>query len=245
MVLKRKRSSSDSSPFSSSSNSYSSRDPSSSPTPSQMPQHMYHHSDTPMDGTSHDLHQIDNWTTSMHQFNDITPPHLHSRTRKRFRDSRPDEQTIHEHTYQKLFQAQRSPTQTVPALPRTVSASSTTSRRRSNAQQSLHEFWDIPDRSNSSRRAFFTAQPQPEQQLTCEDCDAGLGVCEDENATDTDMGGMGLALQESDYACRDCKRHVCDFCAVVVPGEGRECLQCRTSRKKWVGGIGWMHSAHI
>jgi len=62
---------------------------------------------------------------------------------------------------------------------------------------------------------------------------------------DTDMGGMGLALEESDYACRECQRHVCDFCAVVVAGEGRECLQCRTSRKRWVGGIGWMHTAHV
>ena len=59
------------------------------------------------------------------------------------------------------------------------------------------------------------------------------------------MGGMGFHMEESDYFCKDCARRVCDMCAVVVPGEGRKCLQCKTSRKKWIGGIGWMQSTFI
>ena len=61
---------------------------------------------------------------------------------------------------------------------------------------------------------------------------------------DIDMGGTGLPREESEFTCRECARRVCDMCAVVVAGEGRHCLQCKTSRKKWVGGIGWLNSAY-
>ena len=79
--------------------------------------------------------------------------------------------------------------------------------------------------------------------IQCEDCDALLGQAPDEHsmAMDVDMGGMGM--EEMEHACRGCARIVCDNCAVVVAGEGRECLQCKTSRKRWVGGIGWIPSA--
>ena len=48
--------------------------------------------DTCMTGTTH---QIDNWSMSFAQVKEITPQHLHSRTRKRFRDGRPDESSIY------------------------------------------------------------------------------------------------------------------------------------------------------
>ena len=54
------------------------------------------------------------------------------------------------------------------------------------------------------------------------------------------MGGMDLDISVDDFACRNCRKRVCDMCAVVETGMGRDCLQCRTSRKKWVGGIGWV-----
>jgi len=38
---------------------------------------------------------------------DETPKHLHSRTRKRFRDDRPDDETIYENTIRLLFSAQK------------------------------------------------------------------------------------------------------------------------------------------
>ena len=95
MAFKRKRSGSELSPFSSSNNSYSSRDPSSSPTPFQSTQNSLYDVESPSEGTGHSLHQFDNWTMTVQPITEITPKHLHSRTRKRFRDSRPDEQTIH------------------------------------------------------------------------------------------------------------------------------------------------------
>jgi len=80
-------------------------------------------------------------------------------------------------------------------------------------------------------------------QMICEDCDTCLVLSGNDGGIDIEMGGMGV--DENGYACRECGRHVCDMCAVIVVGEGRECLQCKTSRRKWVGGIGWMQSAHV
>lgn len=61
---------------------------------------------------------------------------------------------------------------------------------------------------------------------------------------DIDMDCVGLLTVDTDYGCSQCGRQVCNMCAVVMIGEGRECLQCKTSPKKWVGGIGWMPPAY-
>ena len=73
---------------------------------------------------------------------------------------------------------------------------------------------------------------------SCQDCDALLDVLD----TDVSMGGVeDEDAKGAEFGCRFCGRRVCGVCAVVEVGVGRECLQCRTSRrKKWVGGIGWM-----
>ena len=79
---------------------------------------------------------------------------------------------------------------------------------------------------------------EPSPVVACEDCEAPLPAVD----SDICMGGMeGGEADGADYACRSCSRRVCGTCAVVEIGEGRECLQCKTStRKKWVGGIGWV-----
>ena len=76
--------------------------------------------------------------------------------------------------------------------------------------------------------------------LTCTDCDADFPVAD--GCADICMGGMDEESPEMrEYNCKECRKTVCDHCAVVEAGVGRECLNCRTSvRKKWVGGIGWM-----
>ena len=75
MALKRKRSSSAVSPFSSSSSAtLSSRDPSASPCP--------------------DVHMFDDSSCAVPR-PDFAPSDLHSRTRKRYRDNRPDEAIVH------------------------------------------------------------------------------------------------------------------------------------------------------
>ena len=81
--------------------------------------------------------------------------------------------------------------------------------------------------------------PTETPKLVCQDCDIVFFV---EDA-DVYMAGMeeDTNTVRQEWDCRGCRRTVCDKCAVVEAGEGRECLQCRTSvRKKWIGGIGWM-----
>lgn len=52
---------------------------------------------------------------------------------------------------------------------------------------------------------------------------------------------MDIDSEEAgEFRCRGCERVVCKGCAVVEVGGGRECLMCRTSVKRWIGGIGWM-----
>ena len=77
MAFKRKRSGSDTSPSSSSTATFPSRDPSSSPCP--------------------DISMLDGISCPAQPIHrpEIPPPHLNSRTRKRFRDNRPDESKIH------------------------------------------------------------------------------------------------------------------------------------------------------
>ncbi|MCJ1379906.1 hypothetical protein MMC17_003009 [Xylographa soralifera] len=250
MSLKRKRSSSGLSPFSSSSNnSYPSRDASFSPTPSHKLGSSFGDEDIAMDGSGHELHQVDDWSMTIDPLFDITPPHLPSRTRKRFRNNRPADSSIHENTYQKLYHAQRfPPSMPVAAIPRTPSDSSNSSRKPSISQASLHNFWTFPHRSSTSRHASTDNHPSHHQnieKITCQDCDACLDMVVGEYAMDVEMGGIGISVEESEYACRDCARRVCDMCAVVTPGEGRECLQCKISRRKWVGGIGWIQSTLV
>ncbi|MCJ1237649.1 hypothetical protein MMC14_005636 [Varicellaria rhodocarpa] len=243
MTVKRKRSTSAFSPFS----PFSSASESSSSSP-QRPHtlpisHTYQDTDTTM-GDTHPFYQIDNWAPA----GDQTPSHLHSRTRKRFRDGRPGESIIHENTYNLLFSAQRSPTPT-PAHPRTPSLPSPMTtppqhhqKRVSSSQSSLHNFWALPRRVSGHRQSSSSI-PSQCLQLSCQDCDSSLTPTEGESAMDIDTCGVSLEHRgedEREWACRDCGRVVCDGCAVVLVGEGRECLQCKTSRKRWVGGIGWM-----
>ena len=181
-----------------------------------------------------------------------TSSQLHSRTRKRFRDNRPDESTIHgtpilpsllvlalptdfwtppETTYNKLFAAARSP----PPFSYSMSPSTSISPARPQPpqrQHSLHNFWSIPSSAPSVSDPLTIV---PSSVATCEDCEAPFDV-------DVFMGGMDDEdAKGAEFGCQSCGRRVCGMCAVVEVGVGRECLQCRTSsRKKWVGGIGWM-----
>ena len=75
---------------------------------------------------------------------------------------------------------------------------------------------------------FGLAQPM----LRCDDCDALLKVIDD--------SAMDVDFEVQDHHCRGCGRTVCGTCSVVADREERECLQCKTSPRKWVGGIGWI-----
>ena len=64
--------------------------------------------------------------------------------------------------------------------------------------------------------------------MRCEDCDTVLLS----PSNDVSMGGMDIDLEHAgidgrELSCMDCGRMVCETCAVVQTGIGRECLECR------------------
>ena len=262
MSLKRKRSSPGFSPFSNS--SCSEREPSSSPPRPGAIWPFRPDCDVEMHGALREDHQIDNWSMTIQQVAETTSVHLHSRTRKRFRDDRPDDQIIHgkrytvrvqdvadtqiESTYHKLFSAQRSlHAEPAPIHPRTVSGSSISSSKKPNIQPSLHEFWSLPHRPSIT--GANSANSRNTNKLLghfkCQDCDIHFGPEHDNSSGAMDIDMANIADDETEYACGECRRIVCDMCAVVSVGDTRKCLECKTSRKRWVGGIGWITPAFL
>ncbi|KAL3418088.1 orf21 protein, partial [Phlyctema vagabunda] len=180
-------------------------------------------------------------------------PHLFSaRTRKRHRDNRPDENTIHLNTLSMLYSAQQQPSSARPLNlppPAFQNLGNTSLATHAPAQPSLHSFWALPKRASSSRASSLGASSEraaPAMPATnCEDCDACLSSSGDggEDAMDIDvdldmMGGM-------DWSCCSCGKQVCRGCAVSNLGETRRCLGCAGMSvgraKRWEGGIGWVN----
>jgi len=167
---------------------------------------------------------------------DMTPTHLSSRTRKRYRDNRPSEATIHQHTLSILFSAQSNP----QASPTPSQAPAIVSSHVSTRQSSLHSFWTLPARSSSCESASASGASSPTmniyQATNCEDCNTSF-VPIGGNEMDVDMDntyGSG-----SDHACSACSKQVCDQCSVSNLGSQRQCLIC-AGKRRWVGGLGWV-----
>ena len=245
MSLKRKRSASAVSPSASSSATLSPRHPSASPCPDTIMSEDRLPSTFPVYRPEH------------------SSSDLHSRTRKRHRDNRPDESTVHgisispscwQHenfspaSSSKFGSLTRCPNpeityqklfagaQSPTAMAQSITASSVPSRPQApQRQHSLHRFWSLSSLAPSVPETLI--EP-PSSTTACQDCEAPLDLYE----ADTAMGGTEYESDDgAECACRSCGRRVCGTCAVVKVGVGRECLQCRTStRKKWVGGGEWM-----
>ncbi|KAF2027009.1 hypothetical protein EK21DRAFT_72909 [Setomelanomma holmii] len=153
-----------------------------------------------------------------------------NRTRKRFRDNRPDERAIHESTLHKLFAAQRnhpdaSPVPSEP-VPFQLPATTTSKPQKS----TLHSFWkQLPAPPVQPIFSMPSQVQQPDSQLPrCEDCDTALRSVNDSMDVDMDMD-MGGAVESNPFACSDCGKNVCGTCAVV--STKRHCLQCATSSR--------------
>jgi len=222
MALKRKRSSPNISPESTSSYATSARD-STSPTPAPYP-------------TLSAVPQHSTWWTSQSSS-------LNSRTRKRWRDNRPDESVLHrtfailtrmrptlqssshtdrkiaDTTVQKLFDAQRQHPHAEPMLSVEQSHVFHHPMTAPIQKSNLHAFWSLP---HSRKPAFSSLIPPQESQLSlvvrCEDCEVPLSTS---MGADVEMGGMDL---DDELACSSCRKRVCDMCA--VRGEERRCLEC-------------------
>ncbi|KAI0149740.1 hypothetical protein F4776DRAFT_602979 [Hypoxylon sp. NC0597] len=177
-----------------------------------------------------------------------TPSHLPSRTMKRFRDSRPSDEEIHQRTLNMLYTAQKQhiayqhrqeQVQMMAGLaiqPQPQPRPQIAPTHAHGAQASLHSFWKLP----SAAGAPAVAAPPSVNALVydgpanCEDCGQTLREgASNEDAMDVDDFG---AVAET--SCGACGKHVCSHCSITNLGEQRRCLIC-AGKKVWVGGLGW------
>ncbi|KAF2110369.1 hypothetical protein BDV96DRAFT_501234 [Lophiotrema nucula] len=150
-----------------------------------------------------------------------------SRTRKRFRDNRPDERAIHESTINKLFSAQRNHPHASPVM--SESHPSVVQHAPTVQKSTLHSFWKLPAppvQAPAMQVQHDQAAPANWEAPRCDDCDAPLQ--HDSNAMDVDMDFDGSG-SDSQFACHDCGRKICGTCAVV--SNSRHCLQCATTSR--------------
>ena len=166
---------------------------------------------------------------------------MNSRTRKRHRDDRPEEEVVYctdvppdcfsrdlgltcrlsANTISRLFSAQRQHPHAEP-LPSHDTAP--TPRPDQPQRSTLHSFWRIPKPAPAPAPAFDAPMtldappfvPSRDLDMRCEDCDDPLRADHD---MDLDEDSMA---QET--GCISCKRCVCDRCAVL--GTARICLSC-------------------
>lgn len=188
-------------------------------------------------------------------FPEITPSHLSSRTRKRFRDNRPSESTIHrtlpttinhcqsdhtltslfetEHTLSLLFSAQKQP-HIDPLPPNPMAVASTNPRPTdSTHQSSLHAFWALPSQNSSGASTPSSPPVNIRLQTKCEDCDVDLST-NDDNSMDLDFD---LCNSSAEFGCSACGKQVCNSCSISNLGAERQCLLC-AGKRRWIGGLG-------
>ena len=166
--------------------------------------------------------------------------YLNSRTRKRHRDGRPDDQTVYgvscwlgavinmstladvcrcaASTINRLYDAQRQHPHASP-----VRSQTSMPQRQPNQPQknTLHAFWRIcqpPIEASLTTDSDHIPNTTPVSR--CEDCD---GALRHEEAMDIDE-----AVFEHETTCHICQRHVCDTCA--IRGDVRICLSCSSGR---------------
>ncbi|KAL5086547.1 hypothetical protein Trisim1_008947 [Trichoderma cf. simile WF8] len=171
----------------------------------------------------------------------LDAPALHSRTLKRYRDNRPSDEEVHQHTLDLLYSAQQRPSQGQqqpqdPVVVEQQPAANANSNSQQQQQQSLHRFWDI----HGSEPSSGTSSPGIANPLApptnCDDCGAALAGSDDDG-----MDVDGGSVQDADTACGACGKHVCFSCSVSNLGEQKRCLQC-AGRRVWIGGIGWTNA---
>ena len=235
MALKRKRSSPTfSSPVSDTSNS----DSALTSSPGALP--FFYAQSKPTEP----LYHKPSWSFPTYQednSHNVVSRHLNSRTRKRHRDNRPDEERIYgvscwlgavldmstladvcrcaASTISRLYEAQRQQPRAEP-VPSQPMTNATILKTDAPVQRStLHSFWSIgaqPPERTLVPMAIDTGPNLVENAIRCEDCHASLWH---EDAMELDDG-----VVEQETACHICRRRICDGCAVL--GNERICLPC-------------------
>jgi len=141
---------------------------------------------------------------------------LNSRTRKRYRDNRPDEQSIYQYTIAKLFGAQK------PRAPEATTVIQTKELKPTPVvhQPTLHSFWNIPPSRHDSPVSIadrqFVSQPSI---VECEEC--FVTITNIQSIDDS----LVIPFATDDAKCETCQRVVCYDCAVGGIGS-RQCVSC-------------------
>ncbi len=168
--------------------------------------------------------------------------HLNSRTRKRHRDDRPDEQKVHgascwlgaviqmsmladacraaASTISRLYEAQRKHKDAEP-VPSSQSIVPAPAHERPQ-KSTLHAFWSLPSAParTDDMQVDSGSDRASDQESRCEDCERPL---REEDAMEVDD-----VVLERDTACTMCRRRVCGLCS--ISGGERFCLGCASAR---------------
>ncbi|KAK8043673.1 hypothetical protein PG993_006103 [Apiospora rasikravindrae] len=183
--------------------------------------------------------QFDLMKSSLHLSPHKGSGYLHSRTMKRFRDSRPSQHEVHERTLNMLYNAQKQQPhddvhmQTTPMQTQPTAVQHP--HHQQQAQASLHNFWNLPNANTApvifnNDIATSIATPSIDEPTDCEDCGQALHDEMDGDAMETDGA--------TDSGCGACGKHVCSHCSITNLGEQRRCLGC-AGKNAWDGGMGW------
>lgn len=156
------------------------------------------------------------------------------RTRKRFRDNRPEMSMIHQSTLAKLYNAQKAEQSNQLEADKSFPPSTVNQQedhQQTPTQKSLHAFFNIRQPQPTVTDLTLSRQ-QATQHLPelCSDCGNHLSNQSTTGQGDYDMMDVDHHLTtylEEDYLCASCRRAVCDTCA--VRGDQRICLECALS----------------
>ncbi|QKX62766.1 uncharacterized protein TRUGW13939_09931 [Talaromyces rugulosus] len=153
---------------------------------------------------------------------DNTPQHLSSRTRKRFRDNRPNEQTVYEKTLRILYDAQKRPMSSNPEEQMALTPPPCDPEALDPRQQTLRKFFQpIPaqsssmdisgmmqeNRSNGPNGQFSTFQSQDPEYNQSGPSSGSSTPLSAGSETDMNMNNTNTGFQ---------------------------------TQGKWIGGIGWV-----
>ncbi|KAK6512452.1 hypothetical protein TWF481_001338 [Arthrobotrys musiformis] len=156
---------------------------------------------------------IDNDAITQHHI----PLGVDSRTLKRYRDSRPDEKTVHDYTISKLFSAQRS-SNSQPTAPQIAISPAFAGQANHSHQPMQRNITSFFRRDPALMTTFTGNQPPPQVNtttLTCSDCDSSLQTLPHDEEGES-------------YACSGCRKMVCGGCSTggLEWGMERRCLEC-------------------
>ncbi|KAI1170691.1 hypothetical protein F4777DRAFT_568246 [Nemania sp. FL0916] len=156
------------------------------------------------------------------------------RTMKRFRDNRPSESQVHQHTLDMLYAAQRpqratlsheTSSQMQQNIPVSTQPGTSSSLGSSHQKTNLHSFWKIPSQPSASP-APYMLPVDVEAPTECEDC--GQSLCEDDSGAMMNVDAMSGT---PGTGCGSCGKHVCSHCSITHLGKQRRCLGCAGAAK--------------